>query len=226
VEASSIGNGWARNKKQRGLHWCHLVVVVVSPRPRPCLGGRWGGTGAADRLVGHGGPKPFSKSSCLGQRVRIPVPSCSTLPAIERRHICVVAAIVRWARRWQEHGWANPPAALGSSALGPSRVLHKKKSTRAASAQPSSHPFPAGAEKAASAPGRKTFPPPALLVPINVQCISPSEQRLVLGCFYPTRPDKGPSTHAQPVTSSLLPTASPEDCMLRKTQHKPDNVLR
>ena len=110
------------------------------------------------------------------------------------------------------------PTRLGSSALGPSRVLHKKKSTRAASAQPQLAPISRRSRKSSERSWTQTLPPPALLVPINVQCISPSEQRLVLECFYPT-PDR---TRAPLPTRSLSPahsylgTASPEDCMLRK----------
>ena len=122
---------------------------------------------------------------------------------------------------------------LGQPAWGPGIVCfrpkpglaQKKIHSRSISAAQLA-PISCRSRKSSECSWTQNPPPPALLVPINVQCISPSEQRLVLECFYPTRPDKGPSTHAQPVTSSLLPTASPEDCMLRKTQHKPDNVLR
>jgi hypothetical protein len=173
------------------------------------------------------GQSHFSKSSCLGQRVRIPVPSCSTLPAIERRRICVVAAIVRWgARRWQEHGWANPPRIV---CFRPKPGLAQKKiHSRSISATQLAR-FSCRSRKSSECSWTPTSPPSASCAN---KCAMHKPERAATrtGAFLSyTRPDKGLSTHAQRrhgVTSSLLPTASPEDCMLRKTQHKPDNVLR
>ena len=161
---------------------------MVSRRPRPCLGAK--ALGQPTGWWATVGQSHFSKSSCLGQRVRIPVPSCSTLLAIERRRICVVAAIVRWARRWQEHGWANPP---GIVCFRPKPGLAQKKiHSRSISAAPARTHFPQEQKKQRALLDANPPPSPALLVPINVQCISPSEQRLVLECFYPTPDRTGP----------------------------------